>query len=232
MNIAGINDCPNHETEIKMKSNMYRKIIKSRYFFRSFCVCFAIMSVVLVGVLAYIYTENENVLHDTFVKNNEQSLKITAKNIDDNIFRTGYLINTIESNALSQSFFLHGSAGNRLFTNQELRIKEYFSIIENSNEFIDSIYLYSETHDSVFGSQGLYPMEAYTDDNWVEPLKSMGEVQEIVHINRAVNDRYPFVVSIVKPEYDNGKMSAIIINVNLSKLYSAKDMGNGKLRNL
>ena len=131
-----------------MKNNIYRKVIKSKYFVKSFWALFVVMTALLICLLGYMYSNMKNVLNDTFEKNNEQSLNIIANNIDDSVSRAKFLLNAIESNALTKNFFIRGSKGSELFSNQDLRMKEYFSAIESSNDFLESVFIPSSTPQS------------------------------------------------------------------------------------
>lgn len=205
-----------------MKNNIYRKVIKSKYFVKSFWALFVVMTALLICLLGYMYSNMKNVLNDTFEKNNEQSLNIIANNIDDSVSRAKFLLNAIESNALTKNFFIRGSEGSELFSNQDLRMKEYFSAIEASNDFLESVCLYSEQHSAIFCSQGFFPADSYADNGFIEKLPHDGN-EDIFWVSRPLNNLFPFVVSFIKPSYRNGKVRAVVVNVNLSKLYQSKN---------
>jgi len=87
-----------------------------------------------------------------------------------------------------------------------------YSIIYN---YIESIYLYSESYKSVFKGSGEYSLESVEDSQWINEYNVCNK---FVAFPRAINGKYPYVLTFIRKIERSDIKGGIVININLEEL--------------
>ncbi len=210
------------------KLPMRRRVIWFN-FLRLMGACF----VILVLVLAYIYQSSMSVAREQFLKVNEQKLEILNVTMDSTVSQMKRIAGAlcVDSDAF---LFFEGETPENADEGIWKRIASKLKTYSFGIDCIESIYLYSATHDRVicdsmsddYSHGNATPMSIAVvknmpgfDTGWFDFLPDMKENETLITF-RAVNDSYPHVMTIIR-NYRRLELNAtVIINLNLRPLYS------------
>jgi len=115
-----------------------------------------------------------------------------------------------------------------IFSEFESKLKNEISMFPMIFNYIDSVYVYSEFKNTVFSSNGNTPLEVFPDANWHDQYIMNDDNFTI--FNRSKEDRYPFLITMIKRVNLYGNKGAIIINIDLRRLGLIIDGGHDSLQ--
>ncbi len=98
--------------------------------------------------------------------------------------------------------------------------------VNNTRRNTDSVYVYSETLNTVCTHNQFVPIEEFEDKSWLKEYKNMGN-SPYKMVTRKMDNKYVYAFTFIK-KYPIGK-GAIIVNINLSDLRkNCIDISNNK----
>lgn len=185
------------------------------YFFRNFLLLFSCMLLLFASFSVYIYHNSRQIILSEF-QNTEQNQVETLKNsVDDFIKDARYIMALLDTGNLSKLYF--HSENPELFLNGIYsRLQEQIKTYCSRQHFIDSVYLYSGVSKHVLTSTEHVPAAYFSDLNWLEHLTDKPEPYLL--FPRCKNGIFPYLLCLIKQVPDKSGDSAIVINLNLSKL--------------
>lgn len=126
-----------------------------------------------------------------------------------------YMASTLESNELTK-FAFSSTNPEALFSNYQKQVSDILIALQYSRKAIDAIYLYSGLSNKVYTTSNHVSLPLFNDQAWIDCLEP--DEYGFTVFPYTMQNRYPFVICVVKQFTVNGKESAVAIMLNLSKL--------------
>lgn len=213
----------------KIKSNwFYIKNFKmNSLFWRTFIIIVLLLIVPFVSLSVVFYSKTFKTMRDEISTENSSLLSSASSIIDDTLIECDTMSSYMASNESVQLYMLNGK--NTDSFSALVRLSKTLPIIY---KYIDSIYIYSESFDSVLSNGMSLPSDEFADMNWLDGYKSINNQKGVI-VPRNKNNSYPSLITIIKPIYvADEKMGAVVMNVNSQTFYhsmiSKKYYGNGQ----
>lgn len=98
-------------------------------------------------------------------------------------------------------------------------LRKTTSMFTQIYKYIDSIYIYSETNQYIVSDSVQGDFESFEDKNWYTSYKNGTDPTGCLEFRKKY-DRYPYLLTFIKPYYTNRnqKKGAIIVNINIADL--------------
>jgi len=205
--------------------------MKSRYFLRNLIFFGTIMLLFFLILSIATYHRSSKILQSEFTSSSNDQIAITANSVDSYLKDMRYLMATLDQNSLVQAFFNYQSPDD-LYDKYETRLQELLASYVYTDSTIDSIYLYSGLSENVATWNKITGLNNLEDNQWLETFRTAPERDRILIFPRAKNGYYPFLLTFIKPILSNGKESAIVLNLNLSKIPYLQDVQSNPYRDV
>lgn len=205
--------------------------MKSRYFLRNLIFFSTIMLLFFLILSIATYRRSSKILQSEFTSSSNDQIAITANSVDSYLKDMRYLMATLDQNSLVQAFFNYQSPED-LYDKYETRLQELLASYVYTDSTIDSIYLYSGLSENVATWNKITSLNNLEDNQWLETFRAAPERDRILIFPRAKNGYYPFLLTFIKPILSNGKESAIVLNLNLSKIPYLQDVQSNPYRDV
>ncbi len=207
-------------------------LFNSRLFSQNFVYIGSIMLLFFTAFALITYKRSINILTGEFSASTENQLAITASAIDTQLSDSRYIIATLHQNKLVNAF-LSVRDPEQLYDEFEVRLKETLNSFVSGDSAIDSIYLYSSLSDRVATNNTLFmPLSQMQDDNWLSYLTPESANKKIILVSREKNDRYPFLLCMIKYLEINGNQAAIVLNLDLSRMSHLTNVSGNPYQNI
>lgn len=161
-----------------------------------------------------------NLLQSSFEKETEYNLeKFNQVYVDmaDDIFKQGEkIVKNISVDENVQNYIVLGS-NNLLLKDNLQKLKTILSSYKIVNDYIDSIYIYSEKNQQIFVDDANISVERCDDMNWVELIDD-NNIGNIQFVSRVKSDIYPNLISVAKIVEVSGCRGVIVLNINAEKI--------------
>ena len=203
--------------------------MKSRYFLRNLIFFSTIMLLFFLILSIATYHRSSKILQSEFTSSSNDQIAITANSVDSYMKDMRYLMATLDQNSLVQAFFNYQSPDD-LYDKYETRLQELLASYVYTDSTIDSIYLYSGLSENVATWNKITGLNNLEDNQWLETFRTAPERDRILIFPRAKSGNYPFLLTFIKPILSNGKESAIVLNLNLSKIPYLQDVQSNPYR--
>jgi two-component system, sensor histidine kinase YesM len=213
----------------KLKSSIWKYL--RNYKFNSLVFRYFLIIVLLVvipsGLLSILYSRNTNqVLQQEISDANLNSLHRSSSMIENVMIElNGFAYNlSVSQDCLS---FVYSNKQSVEFFNLAGKINETIKFLTNTYDYIDSIYIYSETQGLIIDGRTISSMDAITDKTWLSTYQGMGESKFVVE-SRRKNDNYPYYITLICPIHAGRTQTvgAVVVNVNIEGV--GKLIGNNK----
>lgn len=199
----------------KMRPELLTRLMKSRYFLKSFFLIMGIMTVVFLLFSLFTYQKSRSILENEFTASGQYRLEVTAKSLDNYLMDIRYIAATLDTNKMVQAFFAFEQP-NLIYDDFYGKVQENLKAYVNGYSSIDSIYLYSQCADSILTATDRSTTSYFSDMDWMDHFVEEPDGFRIFF--RAKNNAYPFVLCVMKQLKVNGYDAAIVINLNLDKI--------------
>lgn len=109
-------------------------------------------------------------------------------------------------------------------------IKNTISALQSSFDYLDSIYVYLEAPNAIITSEGNVTVSAFSDTDWMKYYSHNMPRRQVLQV-RNKNQRYPYLMTMIYPIYQNNYtcVGAIVVNLDVERL--GNYFGTGKYRN-
>lgn len=183
----------------------------------------------ITGLNIYYAKKNLALLRKEAVMNNEASLEKACNNVEliwTSMKNTAYSIGQID-----ELKYIAYSKDNSSYINELNVVTNIISVLQVSNQYIDSIYVYMPITDKIITEDGMLPITAFGDNGWLELCEQLSQNRTLL-VNRKKKETYPYLITILYPIFNDkekGSLGTVIINIDVEKL--GKYMGSGSYRN-
>jgi len=103
------------------------------------------------------------------------------------------------------------------------RAKDILTVLKPfvlADDYINSIYVYSEKKQTIITMEGIFPISSFSDTNWMESCRNSKDILPYRISRRLFGDFSP-VISVIKPIRADGSKEwsgAVVINISLDRL--------------
>ena len=200
-----------------------KELLRNKYFIKNFFTLISI-TILFFGISAIMFDNNsKNILENELLTSNQSTTELMGNSIDSYITDIRYIAASLDTSSTVTTFFSSATPDN-IIPNIYQRLQEQLRGYQNSYTSIASIYLYSERSDLIISSNNTVNTAAFADLAWLECFEE--SPAPYVLYSRAYRDSYPFYLTLLKQIQENGYNSAIVINIDLSKLPILTETGN------
>lgn len=192
-----------------------RHLLSSRYFLRNFLLLFFCILLLFSVFAVYTYRNSRQILESEFLTSSKNQTEIMKNSVDDFLKDARYIMAILDTEELCNLFF-RSNKPEQFLDNIYQRLQEQLKSYCSRQNSIDSIYLYSGVNQSILSSIEHISISYLSDDNWMEKMST--DPEGYVLFPRKKNGTFPYLLCLMKQiPYELGD-SAIVINLNLSKL--------------
>lgn len=188
---------------------------ENRILLRNFLILFCVFALVLSIFSVILYRNSRKVIQSEFTAANAQEADNLTSYLDNSIKEMRYMASTLESNELTK-FAFSSTNPEALFSNYQKLVSDILIALQYSRKAIDAIYLYSGLSNKVYTTSNHVSLPLFNDQAWIDCLEP--DEYGFTVFPYTMQNRYPFVICVVKQFTVNGKESAVAIMLNLSKL--------------
>lgn len=198
-------------------SSLIFRIFKSRLFLKNFIIIALIMTIFLGCFSSYVLSTAKNSIVDSCISSSEYQLEKAADYVDNYLKNIRYIAASLDIDPMVRIFFTNDQP-EQLYSDYYAKVQSILQTYTNGFSALHSIYLYSEHTDSILASNGHSSTAAFSDKNWLDDIDLSATGNSFFF--RAVNDHYPFVLTMVKQTKIDNYPAVILINVNVNDLLS------------
>ncbi len=195
---------------------------------KNFILLMSYISILIIGITFFIYHNAINVMTKEISNVNLNQAYQLENNMIRLLEQTDHLAASLCVQQSTNNFWNHEDPeklNDDFYIDLSSQLKGY---VYSMNDSIYSISLYSEKHNRIIDQ---YMKEPYVltgtekdsreNVEWIYCLEDMGteKVKNKVII-RAVNNRYPYVLTMIKQYASGSGYGAVAIDINLQELYS------------
>lgn len=187
-------------------------------FVKNFLIVMLLIMIPLDIVSLLFYANiNKSMRHEIYQSN--YNYTYTIHNITDNIMKEMQSLAIIAASQNDILNYLISEPQPGLTNSAQDDVSRYCKNFSYTHKYINSIYIYCESTNTILSDYMVRDFSNYKDNNWYKEYAST-KTDETKIIMRAKNDYYPYFLTIIRPVFvtDINRMGAVIINVNIQEL--------------
>lgn len=196
-------------------------LFRSKYFLTTFLMLMGIMTAFFLFFSLYSYRNTKNILQQEALSAGEYNIELARQNVENYLEDMRYIAATLDTSQMVQIFFSSENPQD-LITNIHGSLQETLKTYVNGFPSIDSIYLYSGRTGDIITSSTQESIRYFSDLNWMDHFSENPDKYTI--FMRSKNDIFPYLLCIMKQLRTGGTDSAIVINIDLSRLASLNEL--------
>lgn len=181
-------------------------------------LCTILISVMIFMIIGAVFYQNvKSTLKQEIADVNNANLSRCAGMMDAMTDEIYSVVAFISMRTEIEIYMLH-SQNTEEEKNKVINCIEQFTV---TRDYINSVYVYHETNDTVFQKGVVTKRSDFNDTEWYkEYIENNDKYYNPVYL-RKKNNKYPYFITIIKMIYDKGtgkKLGAIVCNVDLEKM--------------
>ncbi len=204
---------------------MNKKPIKKRIVWRNFAKLMGVALVLVSLAMFYIYQSSMSVAKEQFLSINEQKLEMFSSGLQSAVSQAERIAAALCVDSDSFLFF-EGEHPEESDEGIWKRIKAKLKTYSFGINYIDSITLYSPSHERIISDTGTSAVSIQAalegkeyDVGWIAYLQELGENEMLIQ-PRSMRNGYPYVLTIMKHYERVNCEGVVIINLDLMYLFS------------
>ncbi len=190
---------------------------RNSLFFKGFIklTCFVLALVFIVS--AIIFSTSLTLTSSEFISTvSDNATKLNFRT-DEVFTQMKDLCNFLSLNE-SVRFFLLDSEKNPTVNIVQDKIMLQLSQLSLVSPYINSIYVYNETNQSIFTKEGCYSIKNFSDNGWISSYNESGSNLSLHP--RKMHSKYPYVITFIKKiKLNTGESGAVILNLDTKTLF-------------
>lgn len=204
-----------------MKRFNLKEFIQNSFVRKWFIMLLSFVTVLFLLFMAYTHINSIKALQHEYTSYSELQTERIAEQLDEN-FRSYSRVTALLSLDTNTRIYLFNENADSLFTGIHGQISSQLSSYTEGFPAIDSIYLFPAYEDEFFRSGERTPNSYISLDD--KTCLSIQEAPEtLTLVPREKNGRYPYLMTIYLPLYEQGEKALIVVNINLSEIVLLKD---------
>lgn len=206
--------------------SVFKKVFKNKVIFANFCKIHLLLFVIILCITLFVYHRSKQVLEAEFTMTNLNYANQTSQNLDEILNQSKRLAAYLTVDTMIQIFFASDSP-DRIIDKFYEQILQKITAYSYGIDYIDSVYLYSPYTNDILSSNAqtlsaVTDFSLFSDREWLKLLEAdQDKTNSIKYATRAINNRYPYVISVISHSFVGGTEGVVVINLNLNKLYAS-----------
>ena len=192
-------------------------LFRNRFVIKCFLSLLTFLMAVIGGFMIYLRFTSTKTMQREYISYSEiQTERITVM-LDDN-FKSCVRVAALLYVDNMSKLYLFSEDADQIFPNLYSSVQNKLLSYKESFSEVDSIYLFPAYDKGVFlthNSEMPTSINFLSDDNC---LRLQEIPDKISFVSRRKNNIYPYLVTFYMPIYENEKMAAIVLNIDVSKI--------------
>lgn len=185
-------------------------------FLRTFLFITALTVIPFIVLSIMFYSNTLKNIREEITLENSYIFDNSVNIIDRTLMEVDTLSSSLASNESTQLYTI-----NNVSTDSFKTISRLAKTLPIIYRYIDSIYIYSESTDTVIMDNNRIPLSDLSDTDWISAYHAVTSPKGTI-IPRSKNNVYPQLITIIKPIYvADEKKGAIIMNINAQSIYNS-----------
>ena len=185
-------------------------------FLRTFLFITALTVIPFIVLSIMFYSNTLKNIREEIALENSYIFDNSVNIIDRTLMEVDTLSSSLASNESTQLYTI-----NNVSTDSFKTISRLAKTLPIIYRYIDSIYIYSESTDTVIMDNNSIPLSDLSDTDWISAYHAVTSPKGTI-IPRSKNNVYPQLITIIKPIYvADEKKGAIIMNINTQSIYNS-----------
>lgn len=185
-------------------------------FLRTFLFITALTVIPFIVLSIMFYSNTLKNIREEITLENSYIFDNSVNIIDRTLMEVDTLSSSLASNESTQLYTI-----NNVSTDSFKTISRLAKTLPIIYRYIDSIYIYSESTDTVIMDNNSIPLSDLSDTDWISAYHTVTSPKGTI-IPRSKNNVYPQLITIIKPIYvADEKKGAIIMNINAQSIYNS-----------
>lgn len=185
-------------------------------FLRTFLFITALTVIPFIVLSIMFYSNTLKNIREEITLENSYMFDNSVSIIDRTLMEVDTLSSSLASNESTQLYTI-----NNVNTDSFKTISRLAKTLPIIYRYIDSIYIYSESTNTVIMDNNSIPLSDLSDTDWISAYHAVTTPKGTI-IPRSKNNVYPQLITIVKPIYvADEKKGAIIMNINAQSIYNS-----------
>lgn len=194
---------------------MLRKFRVNSLFIKLFLFLFAFILSIFLIFAYYTYKTSQSTLQKELLSYTEQQVSQLSHSVDGHIKNMRFMLATLSTNTSVKTFITAKNA-NQIINNCTQIIISEIKALQITEHSLDSIYIYSSESETILSSNhGEKERIHFEDWNWLDTLAPSDQPYYLSM--RKKNNRYPYLLSIIKRIKSPSGYGYIVLNIDLSK---------------
>lgn len=208
-------------------SSIQRFREKNHSFLHFFIPLFSCAVVLFILFSLFTYQRSRKILETEFLNSSTQELACIRESVDQLVTDSKYIIATLVTNNLMQSFYSNSSP-ETIWTNYSSLIYAQLATLRYSQNEIENIYLYSDASSIIYSSSSHIYANTHPDRYWLEKLEP--DENGFSVFPYAVNNQFPYVLCVAKSFSSGGHNCAVAIMLNLSNAANLRSLADNQYK--
>lgn len=173
----------------------------------------------------FYYTDTKKALQNEINSANIESLSSICDTTDAVIYELQQFVLKTSTDDDTKIFMISENAD---FNNMTLwdKLRQSNLSFKNIYDYINSIYIYSETNDGIISNNEYFSVSSFSDKDWIACYKNSSD-DGLRTFLRNINNAYPPVITILKPVKFSGRfVGAVAVNIDVERLSTLKNFGS------
>lgn len=185
-------------------------------FIKSFFVVLILFCIPFLLLSALYYNNLNSATYQDIEKENEATLYEMRDLTDTSLRQCESLCTYIANHSQSQMFALNNWYGNFDGDNS---ITEFLHSLPLIYDYIDSVYIYSDIHKTVYSNDSrVSAVSSFSDNEWLSDYMSLSSSKCTFSARLKLNN-YPMIISVIKPIFiENENIGAVVLNIDSREL--------------
>ena len=197
--------------------------------FKIFTRFMSFVLIICLSVVLLVYSYGVRTISKSLIQSNRSTAEHTAASTESIFREIELVLGNLSGNNYVQTYVI--AQNPRILINElDSRLHELLSMLTAAYDYIDSIYVYSETNNTVFSTTFESSPEEMEDVNWLEMYEKNKQEYLTVYPRKKYNV-YPYIITLMRTVSVGDSKGAVLINVNPEEMEVLRSSGEDKLQN-
>lgn len=197
--------------------------------FKIFTRFMSFVLIICLSVVLLVYGYGVRAISKSLIQSNQSTAEHTAVSTESIFREIELVLGNLSGNNYVQTYVIAQNPRS-LINELDMRLHELLSMLTAAYNYIDSIYVYSETNDKVFSTTFESSPDEIEDVNWLEMYEKNKQKYLTVYPRKKYNI-YPNIITFMRPVSVGASKGAVLININPEEIEALSNSGEDKLQN-
>lgn len=197
--------------------------------FKIFTRFMSFVLIICLSVVLLVYGYGVRAISKSLIQSNQSTAEHTAVSTESIFREIELVLGNLSGNNYVQTYVIAQNPRS-LINELDMRLHELLSMLTAAYNYIDSIYVYSETNNKVFSTTFESSPDEIEDVNWLEMYEKNKQKYLTVYPRKKYNI-YPNIITFMRPVSVGASKGAVLININPEEIEALSNSGEDKLQN-